>query len=100
MIAGIIKAAGLAWKALDLAGIGTKIVIVLAVVASIGAVYATWHFTIWSRGHDVGYADGLKDIARQDSKAIAKATQYRSVYRDCDARGMRWRQSTGECVRR
>ena len=43
-----------------------------------------------------GYDRGLADVAKQDQKAIARATQYRGAVLDCRARGLRWDQTSGQ----
>lgn len=75
------------------AGLTTKLIVVgslaLALLTTLGIIY----HHIWSNGYD----KALADIAKQDAKAIAKATAYRSAVVDCRARGLHWDQSTGKC---
>jgi hypothetical protein len=88
---------GLAFKLFG--GLGTigKLVTVLAIVGALAATYGIWHHNVWSKG----YARAIADIAAQDKKAIDAAKGARNAYFDCVNRdGMRWQQSTGECVRR
>lgn len=82
-----------ALKAFGLLSAGVRWSIILAVViAAIGAG-GTIYYKIWSRG----YERALTDIAKQDAKAIAKATEYRNAWRECRDGGLRWDQSTGKC---
>jgi hypothetical protein len=71
----------------------SKLIAVGIIILLLGTVYGVWHYHVWSNG----YEDALAAIAKQDSKAIAKAKRYRSAVSDCDARGLRWDQSTGVC---
>lgn len=79
------------------AGIWTKVIVVGALALTLVAGYGVWHFHVWSNGRSYGYDEALKDIAKQDGKAIAKANSYRAAVRDCRAGGLRWDQSTGQC---
>ena len=89
MIALGIKAlfAGVSWVK-----VGLIFAAVIAVVTAGGIIY----HNIWERG----YARAIADIAKQDQKAIARASTARSVVLDCRARGVRYDQSTGLCERR
>lgn len=83
-----------AFKAFGLAGTVTKLIIVLGLVSTLLAAYGVWHYHVWSNG----YEDALAAIAKQDKKAIEKATTYRNAWRQCRDRGMRWEQATGKCA--
>jgi hypothetical protein len=54
------------------------------------------YHNIWMRGWNAHQAA----IVRQDAKAINAALALRRVYTDCDARGLQWDQSTGQCAGR
>jgi hypothetical protein len=64
--------------------------ILAAVILGIGVLYAK----VESSGHD----RALREVAAGNAKAIGRAQKYRAVARDCDARQLRWSQSTGQCV--
>jgi hypothetical protein len=84
---------GTFFAAFKLAGWGTKLAVIGVAVMSLGTAYGIWHYKVWSRGYD----RALADVAKQDQKAIARATQYRSAVLNCRARGLRWDQTTGVC---
>lgn len=44
-----------------------------------------------------GYEKALSDIAAEDAAAIERATQMRSVWKECRLNSGEWDQSTGEC---
>jgi len=79
--------------ALSGASLTTKLISAGVVLAVVGIAYGVWHKTVWERG----YARAIADIARQDEKAIKRASEARSAVLDCRARGLRWDQSTGQC---
>jgi hypothetical protein len=81
------------FAAFSLAGWATKLSVIAVAVVTLGTVYGIWHYKVWSRGYD----RALADVAKQDQKAIARATQYRGAVLDCRARGLRWDQTTGKC---
>jgi hypothetical protein len=81
------------FAAFSLAGLATKLSVIAVAVLTLGPAYGIWHYKVWSRGYD----RALADIAKQDQKAIARATQYRGAVLDCRARGMRWDQTSGQC---
>lgn len=66
--------------------------VAIGVITAGGVIY----HKIWERGYD----HAIADIARQDKKAIDRATFARSGVLDCKSRGLRWDQSTGICERR
>lgn len=79
------------WQAVAMAG---------AVVVVAGALlggYLTWKNSIWKEGHDAGYTEAINAIAAQDGRAIGAAKDARVRVHDCRARGLRFKQSTGEC---
>ncbi len=75
------------------AGITTKLIALGSIAIVLITAYGIWYHHVWSNGYD----DALAAIAKQDKKAIAKATQYRAVFSDCRARGLQWDQATGKC---
>ena len=84
------------FAAFSLAGLATKLSVIAVAVLTLGTAYGIWHYKVWSRGYD----RALADVAKQDRKAIARATQYRGAVLDCRARGLRWDQTTGQCRER
>lgn len=82
------------WAYFKAAGLVTKLIAVVSIIAVLGTVYGIWHHKIWSRGYD----RALSDIAKQDAKAVAKATEYRNTWRVCRDAGRVWDQSTGKCA--
>ena len=86
-----------AGTAFSLFGTGTKLAIAGAAIVALLAAYGVWHHTVWERGYDRAIAD----IADQNDKAMRRASARRGVLLDCKSRdGMRWDQSTGQCVGR
>jgi len=81
----------LAFRALPLLG---KLAAIVAVITGIGVAYGVWHHKIYMKGWKAHEAA----IARQDEKAIEATKRARSRLTECRARGLRWEQSTGECV--
>jgi hypothetical protein len=63
--------------------------ILAAITLSIGVLYAK----VESSGHD----RALREVAAGNARSIKRAQEYRGQWRDCDARGLRWRTSTGQC---
>lgn len=82
------------FAAFSLLGTTTKLVIIAGIVLSLITAGGVIYHQIWERG----YQHAIADIAKQDKRAIAKATVARSAVLDCDARGLPWDQSTGKCV--
>lgn len=83
------------WAAFKAASLSMKAIAIGSVLVVIVTSYGIWHHKIWERG----YARALSDIAKQDAKAVARATALRSTWRDCRDRGGVWDQSTGKCGR-
>lgn len=71
----------------------TKILIGLGVVAALLGAYGIWHHKVYNEG----WYGALADVARQDSKAIATATEYRARWKSCKDDGKKWDQTTGDC---
>jgi hypothetical protein len=84
---------GLAFKAFAATGLVTKLIAVGVLLASMGIGYGVWHHKVYQRGVD----DTIAKIARADAKTIAKATEARGVLKSCQARGLGWDQTTGQC---
>jgi hypothetical protein len=85
--------AKLALTALEASGLLTKILIGLGLLAAALTAYGIWHHEVYREG----YTRALADIAAEDSRAIARATQFRQTWRECRDRGGRWDQSKGTC---
>ena len=82
-----------ALAAFQLLGSTTRLIMIAGFVLSLVTAGGVIYYKIWDRG----YEHALGDIARKDARAIAKASSYRGAVDDCDARGMSWDQSTGQC---
>lgn len=70
-----------------------KLVAIAAGLAALVIAYGIWHHKVYMEGwtaHETA-------IIRQDKKAIDAALAKRSVLNDCNARGLQWDQSTGQC---
>lgn len=78
---------------LESSGVLTKLAITAAVLVALGGAYAGWHHEVYESGYDAAIAA----IAAEDSAALARATEKRSVWRDCRSRNGVWDQSTGRC---
>lgn len=65
----------------------------LAFVVSVTASYWYGHHGEYHRGYDAA----LSAIAAEDDAAIQRATEKRTVWKECRARDGQWDQSTGEC---
>jgi hypothetical protein len=87
----VVRLLGLAGVSLSPFWAGAILSGFVALAAGDGAV--VWHHKIF----ESGYEKALSDIAAEDAAAIARATQMRSVWRDCRAHNGQWDQSTGEC---
>lgn len=67
--------------------------IALAFVVSVVAAFWYGHHGEYAKGYDAA----LSAIAAEDSAAIQRATEKRSVWKECRARDGEWNQSTAEC---
>lgn len=83
----------LAMTAFGGAGLVTKLITIGVVAASLLAAYGVWHHKVYTKG----WNGALAAIARQDSKAIAAATELRSAFKACRAEDKKWDQVTGGC---
>jgi hypothetical protein len=79
------------FRALPLA---SKLITIGIILTVLGGVCAGIYVHIYSKG----YSAAIAAIARQDAKAIARATAARGAVADCRTRGLRWDQSTGKCA--
>jgi hypothetical protein len=70
-----------------------RLITIGVIITTLGGIYAGWHIHVYRNG----YRAAIAAIAKEDAKAVARATEFRSVLRDCRARGLRWDQSTGKC---
>ncbi|MBX0316990.1 hypothetical protein, partial [Planococcus glaciei] len=74
----------------------SKVLIAIAVAATIAltvtSIYAVWHHEVFKSGYD----KAMLDIARADDKAIDRASSLRNGYVACHALGRNWDQSTGK----
>lgn len=86
----MLQLAVLAFNGLSLT---TKIISIVSVIAALSIAGVTIYANIYNKGYD----KALRDVAAQNAKAIATAQGYRKQSTDCDARGLRWRTSTGQC---
>jgi hypothetical protein len=71
----------------------TKCLIAMAFVVSVVGSYWYGHHGEYAKGYDAA----LSDIAAENDAAIQRATEKRSVWKECRARDGQWDQSTGEC---
>lgn len=62
------------------------------VLSALGAYWCGYHGE-----YNKGYDGALAKIAAEDSDAIQRATEMRSVWKECRAHNGEWNQSTGEC---
>jgi hypothetical protein len=83
----------MALSALGTTSLLTKALIALGLVAALVTAYGAWHHQVYREG----YTRALSDIAAEDSRAIARATQLRSTWRECRDRNGHWDQSRGSC---
>lgn len=84
---------GTLWTLFGGAGLVTKLITIGVLAVSLLAAYGIWHHKVYQRGVN----DTLAKIAKADAKTVARALQFRSVLKDCQARGLGWDQSTGAC---
>jgi hypothetical protein len=82
-----------AMTALGAAGLLTKVLVGLGLVAALLTAYGIWHHQIYQSGYD----RALSDIARNDSKAVGRASNLRTTYETCNDRKGSWDQTTGRC---
>jgi redox-regulated HSP33 family molecular chaperone len=84
----------MAWGALRDAGVLAKLLAAAGLLAALLAAYGAWHHQVYQKG----YVAALAAIARGDSRAVGKATEYRNVFKDCRSQGRNWDQTTGKCT--
>lgn len=68
------------------------VALVVFVIATVGS-YWVGRNGEYKRGHVAAIAE----IAAEDERTIANATEKRNVWRECKARSGQWDQSTGDC---
>ena len=74
--------------------LGCKWCMVAAGVVAI-ALFSYWYG--YHGEYAKGYEKAVSDIAAEDAAAIERATQMRSVWKECRLSSGEWDQSTGEC---
>ena len=80
--------------ALEAAGLLTKVLIALGLVASLLTAYGVWHHKVYKSGVD----DTIAGIARADKAWIDKASAARSKWKECNDQSRGWDQTTGRCL--
>lgn len=83
-----------AMSALGAAGLLTKVLVGLGLVAAMLAAYGVWHHKVYRSG----YTRAISDIAAQDEKAVSRAEAARGSWKQCRAAGRRWDQVEGRCL--
>lgn len=89
----MISYAKLALTALEAAGVLTKVLVALGLVASLLTAYGVWHHEVYQGG----VSDTLARIARADERMVQRALQMRGKLLLCQEAGRSWNQSTGGC---
>jgi hypothetical protein len=84
------------FQAFHLLSWGARLGIIVALFVGVSTISGVAYYKIWSRG----YQHALLDIAKPDAQAIARATEFRNAWRQCRDSGMRWDQTTGQCLGR
>lgn len=82
-----------ALKALSAAGLLTKLLLALGLVASLGIAYGVWHHKVYQQGVN----DTIAAIAREDAKYIGRALDARNKWKECRDQNRGWDQTTGRC---
>lgn len=83
-----------ALKALQAAGVLTKIIMAGSLLLVALSAYGIWHHKVYRSGYD----RALADIAAEDKRAIGSAMEMRGVWLECRKRGGRWIQTEGRCA--
>lgn len=78
---------------LSAAGLLTKILVGVGLVAATLATYGIWHHKVYQSGVN----DTVAKIARADTKLVNRAIKARAKLKDCQSQGKDWDQSTGAC---
>lgn len=81
-------------KLLQASGWLTKLALAGALALAMLGAYGIWHHKVYRAGYD----RALADIAAEDQRAIASATELRSTWLACRKAGRRWIQSEGKCA--
>jgi hypothetical protein len=79
--------------ALGAAGLLTKVLVGLGLVAALLVAYGVWHHKVYKSGVD----DTIAKIAANDARLVDRAFKARAKLKDCQAQGRAWDQSTGAC---
>lgn len=79
---------------LNATGLVGKLIAAGVLVASMLTLYGIWHHKVYHSG----YITALADIARQDSRAVGKATEFRNAFKACREQSKKWDQTTGACT--
>lgn len=82
-----------AMAAIGATGIVAKLIGAGVLLASLLAVYGGWHHHVYKSGYD----RAISDIAREDTKALAVATERHEAWRECRARNGVWDQTERKC---
>lgn len=78
----------------------TQAVLACKVCLVVGALVAVALGSYWYGRHGEysrGHMAAIAEIAAEDAKTLANATEKRNVWKECRARNGTWNQSTGEC---
>ncbi|MCK1676658.1 MULTISPECIES: hypothetical protein [unclassified Bradyrhizobium] len=79
---------------LQASGLVTKLIVAGSLALAVLGAYGVWHHKVYRAGYD----RALADIAAEDARAIASATELRSTWLACRKAGRRWMQSEGKCA--
>lgn len=83
-----------AFALLQASGLVTKLIVAGSLALAVLGAYGVWHHKVYRAGYD----RALADIAAEDQRAIASATELRSTWLACRKAGRRWMQSEGKCA--
>jgi hypothetical protein len=83
----------MAWGALGAAGVVTKLLVAAGLMVTLLAAYGAWHHKVYQSGID----DAVARIAANDAKLVDRAFKARGKLKECQARGLGWNQTTGDC---
>lgn len=87
---GLVK---LGAEAFGAANLLSKLAVLGGILLALIAAYGVWHHQVYQSGYDAA----LADVAKADTKAVKRATEFRNQYRSCRDSGRQWDQSTGKC---
>lgn len=80
--------------ALQASGLAVKLIVAASLALAALGAYGVWHHKVYRAGYD----RALADIAAEDQRAIASATELRLTWLACRKAGRRWFQSEGKCA--